>query len=622
MGRIKLPEVIVIDFETDEIKQRPDYPPRPVGYSVLFSNEPSKTVYHAWGHPTTNNTTLSVARKTLMKLWKDPRPKLFHNSKFDYAVALEELDMPELPWQQIHDTLFLLFLDDPHARTLSLKPAAQRILGMSPKEQEAVRQWLVDHKVCRKNDARWGRFISKAPGHLVGEYAKGDVIRTWRLFKKLWPDIVKREMLGAYDRERELMPALLENEQQGIEVNSRLLRNDMKMYEAAKETADRWLRKRLKVKELNVDSDKEVGDALEAAGVVREWVYTETGQRSVAKKNLTPGQFSDKKVASVLGYRNRLGTCISMFMKTWVDMSESSGVIHTDWSQVRQSGEREGGLKGARTGRLASSPNFMNIPTSFDAKNDGYEHPKFIVELPPLPMMRRYLIPGKGYVWGNRDYNQQELRILAHYEGGVLMEAYINTPRLDVHEFVRQLIYQQFGVLFERRAVKIINFGMIYGMGKGKLAIDLNTTVEEAAKLQKAHRSALPGVRDLEREIKRIGREGDFIRTWGGRQYYVEPPKVIKGKERTFEYKLLNYLIQGSGADATKQSIVNYHRIPRSKRLGRFLVTVHDENNAKLPKEQRKEAMAQLKESMECLEFDVKLLSDEGYGRNWYEAKK
>jgi DNA polymerase-1 len=357
---------------------------------------------------------------------------------------------------------------------------------------------------------------------------------------------------------------------------------------------------------------------LDRAGIVTEWVYTEPtknhpeGQRSVAKKNMTVDMFRDKKVAAVLGYRNRLGTCLGTFMKPWATVAnQSGGLIYTKWNQVR--GGDEGGMVGARTGRLSSSPNFQNIPKNFADKDDGYVHPT-VIDVQELPLMRQYILPDKGEVLGHRDYNQQELRILGHFEDDTLCAAYNENPRMDVHTFVQGAIKEILGLEINRSSTKILNFGMIYGMGLGKLADDTHTTVEEAKRLKQAQMAAIPGLKELTKVINKRGRDGEAIRTWGGREYYCEPPKTVNGRFMTFEYKLLNYLIQGSAADCSKQSIINYHII---RKEGRFLLTVHDENNLSIPKKAVKQEMALLREAMESVKFDVPMLSDGKTGPRW-----
>jgi DNA polymerase-1 len=607
-----IPKVHILDFETAGIQNRPVYPPVPVGFSLKSPGD-RKSRYYAWGHPIANNCTFQEAQAALKGAWTSGLPILMHNAKFDYDVATIHMKMPALDWRLLHDTLYLLFLSDPHAMTLALKPASTRLLNMPPEERDVVRDWLVDHKIVKKVGKDWGAHICDAPGDIVGAYADGDVLRTEKLFKLLYPQIQERGMVSAYDRERQLMPILLENERQGIRVDLKTMRSDFKTYTEAVAKTDAWLRKRLKTKDLNVDSDNDLADALERAGVVTQWVLTATGQRSVAKKNLTPDMFEDQKVASALGYRNRLSTCLGTFLESWIATAEASGgMIYTNWNQVRQAGDGSG-FRGARTGRLSSNPNFQNIPKIWDDKDDGYVHPKHLDVL-ELPAMRKYFLPDKGGLFCHRDYNQQELRILAHFEDASLCQAYREDPLLDVHTFVQNQISTLFGLHLERRAVKVLNFGMIYGLGLAKLAIGVHTSVEEARRIKDAQMKAIPGLANLNRQIKEIGKSGQPIVTWGGRQYYTEPPRIIDGRKQTFEYKLLNYLVQSSAADCTKQALINYDA---AKKDGRLLSTVHDEINLSVPKSAVKGEMKILREAMADVAFDVPMISDGKTGLNW-----
>jgi DNA polymerase-1 len=614
---MQAPKVHVIDFETQAIAARPFYPPVPVGFSLLSTGS-RKIQYFAWGHPAGNNCDLATAKRVLNDVWRSGTPLLMHNAKFDYDVATTHMGMPALDWRLLHDTMFLLFLSDPHATSLALKPAAERLLGLPPEERDVVRDWLVEQKVVKKNQANWGAHICDAPGDLVGRYANGDVLRTEKLFKLLYKEVHARSMLGAYDRERQLMPILLANEREGVRVDLKALKADLVKYQAALELVDQWLRKRLKTKDLNVDSDVDLAEALDKAGVVDQWQLTATGQRSVSKKNLTPEVFKDKRVGQALGYRNRLSTCLGTFIGPWLKVAqETGGTIYTNWNQVRQSeGERK--FAGARTGRLSSNPNFQNAPKSWVDKDDGYVHPAHL-DVPELPAMRRYFLPDKGQLFGHRDYNQQELRILAHYEDDSLCAAYNADPTLDVHTFIQQEIKRLRGLELERRPVKIINFATLYGMGLGQLAVKLHTTVEDAKAIKAAQRAAIPGLAALEKGIRETSKAGQPITTWGGRQYFAEAPRIIDGHTQTYEYKLLNYLIQGSAADCTKQAIINYDTV---KREGRFLITVHDETNFSCPKTAMAAEMLLLREAMADVAFDVPMLSDGKVGPSWGSLTK
>ncbi len=607
-------EVVTFDFETDAIDDRPRYPPKPVGVSIKYRGKKAK--YYAFGHPTANNCTKEQAKAALRDAYRSGLPLVAQNASFDVDVAEEHFGLKLPTWDLTHDTMYLLFLHNPHARSLSLKPAAEELLGMKPDEQDAVREWLIAAGIVKKNQKDWGAHIAKAPGDLAGKYANGDTDRTEKLFDLLHPKILEAGMGAAYDRERRLMPILLQNERDGMRVDLRALERDLKLYEAASAKADAWLRKRLKAPDLNIDSDNDLADALERAGIVTEWVMTETGRRSTAKKNMTAPMFKDKRVFQALGYRGRLATCVGTFMRPWLEQARGSeGRIYTHWNQVRQAHGNES--TGTRTGRLSCTPNFQNIPKDWYDKNDGYEHPAFL-GVPELPMMRRYIMPEVGHLFGHRDYNQQEPRILAHFENDKLCAAYNADPRTDVHNFAQELIRRDAGLELERRAVKQVNLAIMYAMGTGTLAEKLDIDYNTAKKIKAAHKLALPGIAELEAETKQRGKDGGAVKTWGGRLYYVEPPKMIEGRLRTFEYKLLNYLIQGSASECTKEAIIRYAGM---KKEARFMVTVHDECNISAPKALIKKELLILREAMESVEFDVPMITDAKAGPHWGALK-
>src|SRR5580700_7065870 len=96
------PAVTTIDFETDPIRSRPQYPPAPVGVSILMPAE-KKARYYAWGHPTGNNCTKSQGERALRETWRSG-PLLFQNAKFDIDVAQTHMGCG--PVVEYHDTMF------------------------------------------------------------------------------------------------------------------------------------------------------------------------------------------------------------------------------------------------------------------------------------------------------------------------------------------------------------------------------------------------------------------------------------------------------------------------------------------------------------------------------------
>jgi len=172
--------LIALDFETEGIAPRPDYPPKPVGLAVWVDKYP-KGAYYSWGHPTGNGTTQQAVATYISKLFANPDNEfVFHNAPFDIAVFEEQMDIL-VPWKRCHDTMLMAFLKDPYGE-LSLKPLAEKYLGEPPDEQDAVKAWLCRHGIVRSNQKDWGAFISKAPAQLVAPYAIGDVRKTLGLY--------------------------------------------------------------------------------------------------------------------------------------------------------------------------------------------------------------------------------------------------------------------------------------------------------------------------------------------------------------------------------------------------------------------------------------------------------
>lgn len=658
----KLPKPVTVDFETFGIESRPDYPPKPTGISIKYPGKPAR--YYAFGHarhevanPTkayglrdpkgfdknTNNCTEAEARAATAKAWKWKGGILCQNGKFDVDVAEEHWDLKVPKWSDVHDTMFLIFLDDPNQPTFSLKPAAARLLGMKPDEQDAVGDWLVEHQPVpgvkisksQRSEHYFGRYIAFAPGWLVAKYADGDTIRTERLFTKLWSKTKKRNMLEAYDRERKLMPILLQMERQGLPIHYDKLGKDLREYERWLEKINAWVLKRLhleRVADFNLDSGDQLFEAMRKAKKVdlKKAPLTPTGKFQTSKDALLQC-VKDKELLAVLKYRTQLKTCLQTFMRPWHATAtkvierglrtksmakEGKSLIFTTWNQVK--GDARGGNVGARTGRLSATPNFQNIPKVFAfifaheerhlKKSERKGLAKCPIKgLPPLPNCRAYIAPFPGHTLIDRDYSQQEPRILAHFDGGSLLKKYQEQPWIDFHDYARAELAKA-GLFYERKPVKNTNLGLIYGMGTSTLAERNGMDVKEAQKLKQAILRLYPGLKEMYREAKRRAAENIPVRTWGGREYYCEPPKIVEGKWRHFDYKLVNVLIQGSAADCTKEAIIRYWEAKDP--LDLLLLNVHDQLTSSTPKARRKAAMAILKEAMESIEFDVTMLTE------------
>jgi DNA polymerase I-like protein with 3'-5' exonuclease and polymerase domains len=635
MAKPKLPPVDVVDFETKPILPAPQYPPKPVGVSIQLLGE-RKPKYYAWGHPTENNCTFEDGRRALMQVYERGHGILCHHAKFDLNVAATHMDLPVPSWERIHDTVFLAFLNDPYSKNLKLKELAQDLLGMEPEERDAIRDWAIAQKLMPKSRKEAGEFIHLAPGKMVGTYANGDIIRTRKLFELLWPIVVGARGMGAsYDRERRLLPVLMANEKDGVPTDLALLRSDAKKYGSAADAekfgtpemfsggamdqCDELLRKQLKTPGLNVDSDTDLAAALIKSKKAREenFFTTPGGKISTAKDSIL-NAVSDQKVLGLLQYRSKLSTAKNTFLLPWLRESElAGGRVRPSWNQVRQHGA--GGDAGAKTGRLSAS-RFMNVPKPFLEKAGKFAHPAWS-GLPVLPEVRKYLLPERGHLWGKRDYMQQEIRMLGHFEDGPLLSAYADDPYMDAHDVATAMMKEEHGIDTNRDQMKTIGFALIYGMGLGALAERLGVDTLTAKRLKAAYLSLFPGLKDLIADLTGIGKAGMSMRTWGGREYFVEPAGFSEkfGRMMSYEYKLINFLIQGSSADCTKEAIIRYDQ---ARRDGIFKVTVHDELNISAPKSAIKREMLLLREVMASVEVDVLMLSDGSIGPNWGALEK
>ncbi len=598
--------IICLDFESEAIRPYPDFPPKPVGLSVEIEGRPP--IYIGWGHPSNNNATERDARDLLKQVWADPSATLlFHNGAgFDIPLAMEKFGLPPLPPHRWDDTMLSLFLVEPLATTLSLKPTAARILGMPPEEQEAVRRWLIANSIVRENDKGWGAHIAEAPGNLVGDYAQGDTHRTLLLHQHLMPAIKAGGMEEPYLREKALSPILYRNSKEGMRIDRKRLEKDSLIYEKTLIRCDNAIQ--LILGAFNIDSPHELADALQRAGKADtvNWPRTPTGKLSTARDALN-SVIADPVLKQLIAYRQALHTALTTFIRPWLTMS-GDGYLHPSWNQVR------GDAGGTRTGRLSCSmPNFQNVPKMWE----DVEVPK---GFPALPLMRVYLLPDEGEEFVSVDYHSQEIRILGHFAEGAIKEIYTRDPSADVHQAASDLIRDATGLTLSRKQVKIIGFSLLYGAGINRLSESLGVDRNAAAEFKRAYLNTLTGVREFQWDVEGRAAQQQPVRTWGKRLMYApEPTLGPQGQVYDRNYVLVNYLIQGSAADQTKQAMVDYDSV---RKHGRMLATVHDELCFSIPPSRLKSEVKIIREVMENQPgWDIPTRVEVKVGPNWSEVK-
>ena len=373
--------------------------------------------------------------------------------------------------------------------------------------------------------------------------------------------MVTFRMDEAYQREMKLMPHILRMEQKGINLDGPKLKEDTDAFWGRLDELDEAICS-IVGRTVDVDSGAQLADAIEHAGLSKGFATTPTGLRSTAKESLV-NAIDNPILLGHLLVRGSIATCLRTFMQPWLVQYEKHGRLYMKWNQIRNYSDT-----GARTGRLSSSPNLQNVPVEWEGLKKQLTKLEYPLDDNTLPQVRKYLIPDPGMVFVGRDYSGQELRLLAHFTQGKLLEALKADPYADLHQIAAQLA----GI--SRREAKTLAFAILYGAGVGRISESLEMTVTEATRVKNGYLAALPEIKEFTRSIQSGGRVGVAVKTLGGREYYPQKPTLIKGVFKSFEYKLVNYLIQGSAADQTKQAMIDF---AENTSTGELVLSVHDQ---------------------------------------------
>ena len=327
-------------------------------------------------------------------------------------------------------------------------------------------------------------------------------------------------------------------------------------------------------------------------------------------KKTKTGYSTDVTILSRLAREHRLPQLIleyrslSKLISTYIDVlpkliHPETGRIHTSYNQAVTA-----------TGRLSSSdPNLQNIP----------------IRTPEGRKIREGFIPENGMLLLSADYNQVELRILAHVSGDErLIASYRNDE--DVHA---RTAGELFGVMPElvsqemRRQAKVINFGVIYGMGPYGLAQELNIPRKLAHEFIDNYFRTYTGVKAYREACLDQARRDGFVSTLLNRRRYLpeihaKDPGVRSFAERT----AINTPIQGTAADIIKVAMIRVQRRLHSQGLlSRMIMQVHDELVLEVPENEVDMATTMVREEMEgVMDLKVRLKVDIQTGTNWSEA--
>jgi DNA polymerase-1 len=235
-------------------------------------------------------------------------------------------------------------------------------------------------------------------------------------------------------------------------------------------------------------------------------------------------------------------------------------------------------------------------------------------------------VPADGCEFLVADYNQIELRVIAHLaEDPGLIDAF--TSKADIHTTTAARIY---GVepgdvtIAQRSKAKMVSYGLAYGMEAYGLSQRLNIPVDEAAEILNAYFKAFPNVKAYMERTVHEARERGYTETLFGRRRQI--PELASSNFRirqAGERQAMNAGIQGLAADIFKVALVRIDRALEDAGLASELVLqVHDEVIVEVPPKEKKQAEAIVLDAMRgacelCVDLDVNV----AWGKNWEEAK-
>lgn len=415
----------------------------------------------------------------------------------------------------------------------------------------------------------------------------------------LEPKLKAEKMLPLYrDLEGPLIPVLAGMERDGIKVDLSIL-SDL---EKQAQTQMKALHKKaIKAagREFNLSSPSQLAEVLFKDLGLPAQKKTKTGQstdsdvlEALAELHPLPGLILDYRQLSKLS-----GT----YLQALPRLVGEDGRIHSHWNQ-----------HSTATGRLSSTdPNLQNIPVRTELGRE----------------IRKAFVPAKrGDLILAADYSQIELRVLAHYCGDpVLKQAFITGRDIHTETAARMHHVKPEAVTSEMRSrAKVINFGILYGMGAFRISREFGVPVREAKAFLDDYFAQFPTVREYLERCKEETRDKGYASTLLQRRRMIpEINSANRVLREQGERIATNLPIQGSAADMIKLAMLAVATLLKKKKARtRMMLQVHDELVFELAKEEAESLPPLIQKAMEgAMKLDVPIQVAMGMGRSWADAK-
>jgi DNA polymerase-1 len=439
--------------------------------------------------------------------------------------------------------------------------------------------------------------LPTVPPEVIGPAAGAHAAALLPLAEALRAQLEARDQWQLYrDLERPLIGVLLDMERAGILVDRALLESM-----SARAAADlAQLEQQLFTMAggpLNLQSGPQLSQ------VLFERLQLKTGRRTKTGYSTDQAVLEELAVhhpfpARLLEYR-----ALAKLKSTYLDalplaIDPRDGRVHTTYEQA-----------GAATGRLASSdPNLQNIPMRTEQGR----------------AIRRAFVAAPGSVLVSADYSQIELRVMAHLSGDPqLCEAFASGE--DVHASTARRVFKVTGDLDPglRSRAKIVNFGVMYGMGPRSLSQQMGLSLAEAQEFIRRYFETFASVRTfLDRTLEEGRRRGYVSTVLGRRRYLPELTSAHGGERSNAERAAINAPIQGSAADIVKLAMLRVHdALKVHGPSARLLLQVHDELLIECSEADAGAVSASVRAAMESsFPLRVPLTVSIGHGRTWFDV--
>jgi DNA polymerase-1 len=354
----------------------------------------------------------------------------------------------------------------------------------------------------------------------------------------------------------------------------------------------------------NLNSPKQLSEVLFKKLKINSSGIRKTGQGmfSTSFDELSKIKESHPVVQELFLYRE-LAKLVSTYIDALPELVDQENRLHTHFHQT-----------GTTTGRLSSSePNLQNIPTRTEFGK----------------AVRKAFIASPGFSLLSLDYSQMELRVAAFLSGDEKLKAAF-LKNEDIHKRVAAEVFNvplSMVTSEMRRRAKVINFGIIYGMGINSLKKNLGCTKEEAESFCKEYFNDFSGIARYIEKVKTEARKNGYAETiFGRRRYLPEINSSVGFIRREAERMAVNACIQGTAtADIIKTAMVKIDQFLEAKKLSKevkMLLQVHDELLFEVKNDILEKAAILIKAVAESsVLIDVPLLTDVKAGPNWLDLE-